>query len=60
SGNGFAFMAIVVHWIGNNGKLEECLVDFVELQGEHSGENMAARVWKSLEELKIAHRVSQF
>jgi hypothetical protein len=37
---------------------EECLVDFVEMHGEHSGENMANLVWDSLEQLGIATRVS--
>jgi hypothetical protein len=28
--------------------LEELLIDFRELQGEHSGENMAEAVWETL------------
>ncbi|KAJ7301008.1 hypothetical protein DFH08DRAFT_724739 [Mycena albidolilacea] len=39
---------------------EECLVDFVEMHGEHSGENMANLVWDSLERLGIAPRVVSF
>ncbi|KAJ3732383.1 hypothetical protein DFJ43DRAFT_981650, partial [Lentinula guzmanii] len=49
SSNGYAFIAIVLHWIDNNGKLQECLIDFVELIGDHSGENMAKTVWSTLE-----------
>ncbi|KAJ7915708.1 hypothetical protein B0H13DRAFT_1871829 [Mycena leptocephala] len=41
SNNGYAFLAIVIHYIGNDGKLEECPIGFQELVGEHSGENMA-------------------
>ncbi|KAF8187255.1 hypothetical protein K438DRAFT_1443787, partial [Mycena galopus ATCC 62051] len=57
SSNGYAFMAIIIHYIGNDGKLGmpplrslyECLIDFRELIGQHSGENMAAAVWETVE-----------
>ncbi|KAJ6487538.1 hypothetical protein DFH09DRAFT_839390, partial [Mycena vulgaris] len=49
SPNGYAFIAIVAHYITNDGKLEELLIDFRELMGEHSGENMAEVVWNTLE-----------
>ncbi|KAJ6529070.1 hypothetical protein DFH09DRAFT_812170, partial [Mycena vulgaris] len=29
--------------------VEELLIDFRELVGEHSGENMAAEIWKTIE-----------
>ena len=38
---------------------EELLIDFQELQGEHSGENMAAVVWSTLEEYGIQNKVRQ-
>ncbi|KAF7333142.1 Transposase-like protein [Mycena venus] len=57
SSNGYAFLAIVVHYIGNDGKLEECLIDFRELVGQHSGENMAAAVWKTVEDFGLKGRV---
>ncbi|KAJ6603842.1 hypothetical protein B0H10DRAFT_1718965, partial [Mycena sp. CBHHK59/15] len=53
SSNGYAFMAIVVHYVGNDGKLEECLIDFRELIGEHSGEKMAAAVWEIVEKFGL-------
>jgi hypothetical protein len=28
---------------------EELLIDFAEIQGEHSGENMAQTVWETME-----------
>jgi hypothetical protein len=37
--------------------LEELLIDFRELIGEHSGENMAAIVWSTLELYKIQNKV---
>ncbi|KAJ7920974.1 hypothetical protein B0H13DRAFT_1579586, partial [Mycena leptocephala] len=53
SSNGYAFLAIVIHYIGNDGKLEECLIDFRELVGQHSGENMAAAVWETVEKFGL-------
>ncbi|KAF5317589.1 hypothetical protein D9758_018466 [Tetrapyrgos nigripes] len=49
SSNQYPFLAIVAHYIADDGVLEECLIDFRELEGEHSGENMAEAVWKTLE-----------
>ncbi|ESK82036.1 restless-like transposase, partial [Moniliophthora roreri MCA 2997] len=49
SSNGYTFIALVIHYIGNDGKLEECLIDFLELIGEHSGENMCKVVWNAVE-----------
>ncbi|KAJ7925747.1 hypothetical protein B0H13DRAFT_2567838 [Mycena leptocephala] len=66
SSNGYAFMAIVVHYIGNDGQLgvltlaittEESLIDFRELIGQHSGENMAAAIWETVEILGLLGRL---
>ncbi|PBK84522.1 hypothetical protein ARMGADRAFT_943433, partial [Armillaria gallica] len=46
--NGYAFMAIIAHYIMKKGKLGESLIDFHELIGEHSGDNMAEAVWAML------------
>lgn len=35
---------------------EECLIDFRELIGEHSGENMAAAVWETVEKFGLGGR----
>lgn len=37
--------------------LEELLIDFRELVGEHSGENMAEEVWKCVEMYGLEGRV---
>jgi len=37
--------------------LEELLIDFQELIGQHSGENMAAVVWSTLETYDIQDKV---
>ncbi|KAJ7732345.1 hypothetical protein DFH07DRAFT_755307, partial [Mycena maculata] len=49
SPNQHPFLAIVAHYVTNDGKLEELLIDFREIVGEHSGENMAEEVWTTLE-----------
>ena len=65
SSNYYAFLAIVAHYITNEGQcgkkispifqslanyfLEEILIDFHEIVGPHSGENMADIVWSTLE-----------
>jgi hypothetical protein len=36
---------------------EELLIDFRELVGQHSGENMAAAVWATLETYDIQNKV---
>jgi len=38
-------------------RVEELLIDFRELMGAHSGENMAAVVWSTLELYGIENRV---
>ncbi|KAJ7890217.1 hypothetical protein B0H13DRAFT_2277135 [Mycena leptocephala] len=67
SSNGYAFMAIVVHHIGNDGQLgvltlaittEESLIDFCELIGQHSGENMTAAIWETVEMFGLLGRNS--
>ena len=40
-------------------RVEELLIDFRELMGAHSGENMAAVVWSTLELYGIESKVCQ-
>ncbi len=58
SPNGIAFMAIIAHYVTNKGKLEETLIDFRELLGEHSGVNMADAVWETIKKFGLEGRVS--
>ena len=37
---------------------EELLIDFRELVGEHSGENMAEVIWEMLKQYGIENRMS--
>jgi hypothetical protein len=39
-------------------KTEEILIDFKELIGEHSGENMAEAVWETLTKYGLKGKVS--
>ncbi|CAA7257320.1 unnamed protein product [Cyclocybe aegerita] len=47
--NQIVFLAIVAHYITNDGELEELLINFKEIIREHSGENMVSMVWETLE-----------
>jgi hypothetical protein len=37
---------------------DECLIDFCEVEGPHSGENLARIVWASLDRYTLTGRVS--
>ncbi|KAF9012336.1 hypothetical protein BDQ17DRAFT_1232093, partial [Cyathus striatus] len=49
SSNQIAFLAIIAHYVTNDGVLVELLIDFQELIGPHSGENLAEAVWNTME-----------
>ncbi|KAI9434269.1 hypothetical protein BJY52DRAFT_1131707 [Lactarius psammicola] len=42
------------------GPIEELLIDFCELSGEHSGENMAQAVWETLTQYGLIGQVIMF
>ncbi|KAJ7796471.1 hypothetical protein B0H14DRAFT_2353964, partial [Mycena olivaceomarginata] len=64
SSSGYAFLAIVAHYVTNSGKLsaqltfmfnyvthfmpQETMIDFRELIGDHSGDDMAEAVWETI------------
>lgn len=48
---------MIGHWITPSFEKREALLDFVELAGAHSGENMAATVLSMLHELEIGHKL---
>ncbi|KAF8985978.1 hypothetical protein BDQ17DRAFT_1173947, partial [Cyathus striatus] len=49
SSNQIEFLAIIAHYVTNDGVLEELLIDFQELIGPHSGENLTEAVWNTME-----------
>ncbi|QRV94361.1 AC9 transposase [Ceratobasidium sp. AG-Ba] len=57
SSNQIAFLAIVGSWITEDWRLEEVLLDFVELHGAHTGENMSIAVASALTELGIKDKL---
>ncbi|CAE6431808.1 unnamed protein product [Rhizoctonia solani] len=57
SSNRIAFLAITGSWITAGWERQETLLDFVELRGAHSGENMADLVGKTLTDLGIVNQV---
>lgn len=57
SSNRIAFLAIIGSWIDEDWKLQETLLDFVELQGTHDGDNMATSVAKTITELGISDKI---
>jgi hypothetical protein len=57
SANRIAFLAITGSWITHDWRLEETLLDFVELHGAHDGQNMANAVASAVTELGIADKI---
>ncbi|KAJ2928008.1 hypothetical protein H1R20_g9078, partial [Candolleomyces eurysporus] len=58
--NQHAFLAIVAHYVTADGELEELLIDFREIQGAHTGENLAEHVWNALEMYNLLSKVIAF
>lgn len=57
SSNRIAFLAIVGTFITKNWKLEEVLLDFVEMHGAHDGKNMATCLSGTVQELDVLPKV---
>lgn len=55
--NGYAFLAITIHWITTDWKLQDKLLDFIDLSGPHSGENLCNAFVKSCLEFEILEKV---
>jgi hypothetical protein len=60
SPNCYAIMAIVAHYIDSNGKRQAKLIALRSIDGEHTGENMAALLLKVFQEYKIGSRIGFF
>jgi len=56
--NQLPFLGITSHWIEENWELNETLIDFVELSGAHTGENLSEAFVKSCKDLGILTKVS--
>ncbi|CAB5217264.1 unnamed protein product, partial [Rhizophagus irregularis] len=55
--NGYAFLAITTHWITKDWRLQDKLLDFIDLSGPHSGENLCNAFVKSCHEFGILAKV---
>ncbi|KAF9504726.1 hypothetical protein BS47DRAFT_1246213, partial [Hydnum rufescens UP504] len=53
SSNRIAFLATTGAFITPDWELREVLLDFSELKGAHTGDNMGNSVYKTLHELEI-------
>jgi hypothetical protein len=60
SPNCYAIMAIVAHYIDSSGERQAKLIALRSIDGEHTGENMAALLLKVFREYKIGSRVGFF
>jgi hypothetical protein len=57
SHNVVAFLAITMHYIDQDWNLKEKLLDFIDLKGPHSGENLCDAFTKSCIEYGILNKV---
>ncbi|KAF8312175.1 uncharacterized protein EI90DRAFT_2952038, partial [Cantharellus anzutake] len=53
SSNWIAFLAITCTWVDKEWVLHETLLDFVEIKGAHSGENLGHTVYATLKEMVL-------
>jgi hypothetical protein len=52
------FLGITAHWITNEWELKNILLDFIKLEGPHSGENLKTVFLQSLENFGISTKVN--
>ncbi|KAJ3541549.1 hypothetical protein NMY22_g3845 [Coprinellus aureogranulatus] len=57
SENQHAFMAIIVHYVADDGVLEELLIEFQELHGPHTVENMVEVVWRTIKMYRLEGKI---
>ena len=52
-----SYLVITLHWIDNQWKLRNVILDFRYIPRKQSGENMKDTVMETLREFKVAHRI---
>ena len=57
SKNQISFLGITMHWIDDNWILHHMMLDFCQLSGSHSGENMAMEFLNILKKYNILKKV---
>lgn len=58
SSNNVSFLGITAHLITNEWELKSLLLDFIKLDGPHSGDNIKVAFLKSLSSYNIESKVS--
>jgi hypothetical protein len=58
SKNQISFLGITIHWITNDWKLNSTVLDFSYIEGPHSGENIASKLFEVLREFKLLSKVN--
>ena len=59
SSNQWAFICIIMTYVTDDWELEEVILDFREIVGEHSGENLAEVVWQTIAAYGLENKVCQ-
>ncbi|CAB4474251.1 unnamed protein product [Rhizophagus irregularis] len=57
SSNNFSFLGITAYWVTENWKLKSFLLDFIKLEGLHSGANIKDAFLKSLKNFNIESKI---
>jgi hypothetical protein len=57
SQNSLSMLAINAKWLGSNFEVYQACIEFIEIEGNHSGENLAAIVEKALKKHKILQKL---
>ncbi|GBC36498.1 zinc finger BED domain-containing protein RICESLEEPER 2-like [Rhizophagus irregularis DAOM 181602=DAOM 197198] len=57
SSNSISFLGITAHWISDEWELKNILLDFVKLEGSHSGKNIKEFFLKSLKDFGIMTKI---
>jgi hypothetical protein len=58
SKNHLPILGIIGHWLTEDFEYKERVLDFTELHGTHSGENLAAAVYATLAELGLERKLT--
>jgi len=54
----YSFAALTGHWIGKDWTLKSVLLDFIHIQGQHTGDNLAEHILEALQRLGIVKKAS--
>ncbi|GES80459.1 zinc finger BED domain-containing protein RICESLEEPER 2-like [Rhizophagus clarus] len=57
SSNNYSFLGIIAHWVTESWELKSILLDFIKLEGPHSGANIKKAFLKSLKNFEIESKI---